>query len=177
MPGASWSGRANLQEINVMDTTELPETEVNRDPLSISTKELLEIANSGDKEHFAVLTAQFENGLRDPIVIRDNPFDLRPRGIPRKMAEAIPRSDAWVCLVVDRPVLPDVDLGWTDYDLAEDLCSRAGKRRLLVIFATDAGVDEWIAFLKFHNPDMPIAVVDGKDRGRIVCDGDLRPKE
>lgn len=160
-----------------MISTEHPEKEGTRLPLIISTKDLAADAESGDKKALAYLTAEIENGLRDPIVIRDNPFDLRPRGIPRKMAMAIPNTDAWACLVVDRPVLPDVDLGWSDDNLAEELWPRTGKRRLLVIFATDAGVDEWIAFLKFHNPDMPIAVVDGKDRGRIVCDGDLRPKE
>ena len=160
------------------NTTELPEKEGKSLPFSISTKDLAADAKSGDKKALASLAAEVENGFRNPIVVRDDPFDLRPRGLPRNVALALANTDAWACLVVNRLLLPEVDLGWWDDNLAEEMGCRAeaGERRRLIIFATAAGVDEWIAFLTFHNPDMPIALVDGKDRGRIVRDGDSKRK-
>lgn len=158
------------------NSTELPETEDAPLSLTISTKDLAAVAER-DKKTLASLVALFEDGRRNPVLLRDDPFDLRPRGIPRPAALALTNTDAWACVVTNRLPLPDVDLEWWDDNLAESMTPRSRKRRLLVIFATAAGVEEWIAFLNFHNPDMPVAVVDGKGTGRLVHFGDLAKRE
>lgn len=152
------------------NSTDSPDGEAFRD---VSDEYLViwtsEFQNKPDQPPFVDqnwIQSQAQKITRGAIVLRDNPTDLRPEGLPRKLALTLAEKDKlFVVLIVGGPpLLPMNDSHEDDNALAYGVAEGEPDGLWLLVRATEAGAPYWHAFLRYHNPAAEIAFMRDDER-------------
>lgn len=140
--------------------------DVSDDYLLIWTSEVQEKPGSRRFMDPKWIQSQAEKIKTGGIVIRDNPANLFPEGIPRKLARTIAEKDKLrvVLLAGGEPLLPWEDLYEEDNALAYSYAEDATGYLQVVVHTTENGAPRWHAFFHLHNPDAEISLIDRHGR-------------